>query len=327
MRDKFSEMIAAGVARFDYTNIAHPMGETDPVCRAYNNIFSIPTDTRMACLEDGRRVITGHMVGSPDWERFVCSTCWGAVCFKTAGVWSLCDFLHQYGLEGRIETLNSDLVYIIEPVAETRAMEMPTSVTTSESSIPEPISFLTTTNNIMHIKECFIGDVRDICRRMNESIFVKGTNWVPSENGIVGLVGDTVYKVNAINEAHEYRRYSMQIDPFKDNHTDGIKLTVWDRMFDGHWYATIDGSGKVTYCSKTIPGRDKTFVADNFLAQLEDNDFDWAEEFPKDLSLHMAYEITMKGPWEKSGWKVKKYPGYEIFFGVASIGQLKKRAR
>ena len=41
MRDKFSEMIAAGVARFDYTNIAHPMGETDPVCRAYNNIFSI----------------------------------------------------------------------------------------------------------------------------------------------------------------------------------------------------------------------------------------------------------------------------------------------
>ena len=193
MRDKFSEMIAAGVARFDYTNIAHPMGETDPVCRAYNNIFSIPTDTRMACLEDGRRVITGHMVGSPDWERFVCSTCWGAVCFKTAGVWSLCDFLHQYGLEGRIGNLNSDLVYIVEPVVETRAMEMPASVTTSESSIPEPISFLTTSNNIMHIKECFIGDVRDICRRMNESVFVKGTNWVPSENGIVGLVGNKVY--------------------------------------------------------------------------------------------------------------------------------------
>ena len=207
------------------------------------------------------------------------------------------------------------------------AAKLPTQVNTAESKIPQPVTVLTNSGNIMHLQECFTGTIDETVKQLNESTWVKGSNWIAADGYIAGIIGDTIYKMNVVNEAHEYHRYSMQIDPFKDNHTDGIKLIVWDCMFDRHWYATIDGSGKVTYCSETIPGRDKTFVADNFLAQLEDNDFDWTEEFAKDLSLHMAYEITMKGPWEKSGWKIKKFPGYEIFFGVTSIGQLKKRTR
>lgn len=330
MRDKFSELIKQGVAEFNYTPISKDVPEMDPICRMYNNIFAIPSDTHMNCLEDGRRVITGHMINTDKWCMFVQSCCWGAVDFRTSGTWSVCDFLFRNGLEGKMGTLNGDVVYFVTPMSEEdRKALMKNQVITTESNIPMPITVLTTTGDMMHIKECFdCNDIKETVRRMNESTRVIGNNWVPTETGIAGLVGNKVYIIgDVVNEAHEYRRYSMQIDPFKDNHTDGIKLTVFDRMFDKHWYATIDGSGKVTYCSEYVPGRDKTFVADKFLGQLEDNDFDWAEEFAKDLSLHMAYEITMKGPYEKSGWKVKKYPGYEIFFGVTSIGQLKKRTR
>ena len=87
MRDKFSELIDKGVASFNYVPLTGNVPEQDPVCRAYNNIFSIPTDTHMSCLEDGRRVITGHMIKTDDWNKFINSTCWGAVCFISTGFW------------------------------------------------------------------------------------------------------------------------------------------------------------------------------------------------------------------------------------------------
>ena len=333
MRNKFTELIEQGVASFEYTPIAPEIPEQDFVCRMYNNIFSIPSDTHMACIkceETGEdvRVITGHMIANTEkWREFGYSSNWGAVTFRPSGYWCLDDFLYKCSLECNIGTLNGDIVAFVTPRKKIEDTTMMPQVSTNESKVPMPVTVITTSGNVGHVAECFGGDMDETIKKLNESAWIKGTNWVPTSNGIVGLVGDKVYIMGDINEAREYHRYSMQIDPFKDNHTDGIKLTVWDCMWDSHWYATIDGSGKVTYCSKQIPGRDKTFVADNFLAQLEDNDFDWTEEFPKDLSLNMAYMVTMKGPWEKSGWKIKKCPGYEIFFGVTSIGQLKKRTR
>lgn len=328
MRNKFTDLIKSGVASFNYVPLAGETPEHDPVCRAYNNIFSIPTDTHMSCIDGDTRVITGHMIATENWGAFMNSCHWGAVEFKTSGFWCLADFLYLHNLEGQISNLNGDIVFLVTPrVKSEENIPAPKSVTANESQIPLPLTSITNSGNIHHVLECFGHNIDEVVKKLNESTWIKGSNWVPTESGIVGIIGDTIYKMDVVNEAHEYHRYSMQIDPFEDNRTDGIKLTVWDCMFDSHWYATIDGSGKVTYCSKQIPGRDKTFVADSFLAKLEDNDFDWAEEFPKDLSLNMAYEITMKGPWEKSGWKIKKFPGYEIFFGVTSIGQLKKRTR
>lgn len=206
MRDKFSELIKQGVAEFKYTNISKDIPEQDPVCRMYNNIFSIPSDTHMSCLEDGRRVITGHMINTNNWGKFLMSCCWGAVNFITSGTWSVYDFLYRYNLEGRMGTLNGDVVYFVTPIPEEkRKAQMNAQVVTNESNIPMPITTLTTTGDMMHIKECFdCDDVRETVRRMNESTRVKGNNWVPSENGIIGLVGGKVY---IINEAKDYHIY------------------------------------------------------------------------------------------------------------------------
>ena len=194
MRDKFSELIKQGVAEFKYTNISKNVPEQDPICRMYNNIFSIPSDTHMSCLDDGRRVITGHMVNTEKWSKFLMSCQWGSVNFITSGSWSVYDFLYRYGLEGRMGTLNGDVVYFVIPIPEEKIKaQIPNSVVTTESNIPASIVTLTTTGDMMHIKECFdCDDKRETVRRLNESTRVKGNNWVPSENGIVGLVENKV---------------------------------------------------------------------------------------------------------------------------------------
>ena len=318
MRDKFSELIKQGVAEFKYTNISKDVPEQDPICRMYNNIFSIPSDTHMSCLEDGRRVITGHMINTDNWGKFLMSCCWGAVNFITSGTWSVYDFLYRYNLEGRIGTLNGDVVYFVTPIPEEkRRVQMNAQVVTNESNIPMPITTLTTTGDMMHIKECFdCDDVRETVRRMNESTRVKGNNWVPSGNGIIGLVGGKVY---IINEAKDYHRYSIDTNYFADSRgNEFIKIRVFDCYFDKLHSALIDTStGKVT------GDYDYPKFMEKFLDELNEKikRFDWTE----DLECPMAYTITMPGPHSKDEWKLNRYPGYEIFDGITSIGQLKKR--
>lgn len=194
MRNKFTELINQGVARFGYTPISADTPNLDPICRMYNNIFSIASDTHMSMLENGCRVITGHIINTPKWEEFVLNSNWGAINFKPSGYWSLCDFLYKNNLDTRIGVLNGDTVCFVEDrVPGDENMCCPCVCHTMESNIPQQISVLTTSGNRLHVAECFTGNTEEICKRLNESVWVKGNNWVPSNNGIVGLVGDTIY--------------------------------------------------------------------------------------------------------------------------------------
>ena len=201
MRNKFTELLDAGVASFNYTPLTSDQPDTDPICRTYNNIFSIPSDTHMSITADGDRVITGHMINTDKWGSFCCSCCWGAVDFRTSGTWSVCEFLHKNGLKGEISTLNGDVVYKViprEPDEECPACSIcPNSFHTLESSLPEPITGLTMSANKMHMLECFGGSINSVVKKMNESSFVRGNKWVPFEdNKIVGLVGGTICVLN-----------------------------------------------------------------------------------------------------------------------------------
>lgn len=199
MRNKFTDLINAGVADFTYyTPLTSDMPDTDPISRMYNNIFSIPTDTHMSITDDGDRVITGHMINTMDWENFCCSCVWRGVNFKTTGFWSLCDFLYKNGLKGSKISLNGDIVYLISPTIapSDNICSLPCSCTTNESKIPHPITELTKSGNKLHIAECFGSNVNEVVTKMNESVWVKGSNWVPFENSIVGLIGEDVYKIN-----------------------------------------------------------------------------------------------------------------------------------
>ena len=325
MRDKFSELISQGVASFNYTNISKDIPEQDPICRMYNNIFSIPSDTHMSCLEDGTRVITGHMIATDKWEKFCMSCCWGAVEFRTSGVWSVFDFLFSNNLEGRVGVLNGDVVYIVTPMSkESREAVMKNTVVTTESNIPQPITVLTTTGNMMHIQECFESkNLFEIVKRLNESSYVKGNNWVPSNNGIVGLVGNTTYVIKNVNEGkdNKHQIYTMSTT----EHNGMMRLTVWDWQWDKCNVYDIADTGKVVSDNK-----DK---GEKFLDRLDQHikGFDWA----KDLKIDYGYSISCDSRLpdgklnygHEGSWYIEEYKGYEVDTHYALGGNLKKRRR
>lgn len=198
MRDKFSELIAQGVARFDYKPIAPEITEQDFVCRAYNNIFSIATDTHMHLdHETGIRYITGKLVSIKEqFESFLYAYQWRGVNFRQSGYWSACNFLQTNGLSGRYGSLNGDIVYEIAPYQETSlgAPVMPGSYTTSESKIPDNVARLTIDGNAMRIKECYNGknNLYEVCAALNESIYVLGNEWTVNGDKLMCPFGNKV---------------------------------------------------------------------------------------------------------------------------------------
>ena len=115
MRNKFSELVNNGVASFNYKPLAPEMPEADPICKAYNNIYSMALDTHMSMV-DGVRVITGHNVADlKKWNEFCFSSKWGGYDFTTSGTGSLQNYLHSAGLCTRVGSLNNDIVCFVEP--------------------------------------------------------------------------------------------------------------------------------------------------------------------------------------------------------------------
>lgn len=203
MRNKFTELIEQGVAKFNYTPIAPTMPEKDAVCRMYNNIWSIPSDTHMHFNEEtGERYITGHMIANEaKWSNFVYAHNWGAVNFKTAGYWCLCEFLQKNGLQGRYSVLNGDAIYLVTPIpvgADVHGVacpECPTTVCTTESKIPMNTAVLTHDGNVLKIRECYKGknSLYEVCEALNDSIYVKGGNWTVVGNRLMCPIGNKTY--------------------------------------------------------------------------------------------------------------------------------------
>lgn len=199
MRDKFSELIAQGVARFDYKPIAPEITEQDFVCRAYNNIFSIATDTHMHLdHETGIRYITGKIVSIKEqFDSFLSAYQWRGVNFRPSGYWSACNFLQINGLSGRYGSLNGDIVYEVAPIPTDSMLGtpvMPNTYTTSESRIPDNIARLTVDGNAMKIKECYNGknNLYEVCAALNESIYVLGNEWTVNGDKLVCPFGNKV---------------------------------------------------------------------------------------------------------------------------------------
>ena len=199
MRDKFSELIAQGVARFDYKPIAPEITEQDFVCRTYNNIFSIATDTHMHLDgETGMRYITGKLVSIKEkFESFLYATQWMGVDFRHSGYWAACQFLQMNGLSGRYGSLNGDIVYEVAPIPADPALGvpvMPGTYTTSESKIPNTVARLTVDGNAIRIKECYNGknNLYEVCAALNESVYVLGNEWTVNGDKLMCPFGNKV---------------------------------------------------------------------------------------------------------------------------------------
>lgn len=143
MRSKFSELIAQGVTRFNYTPIIQETPCTDPVCLEYNNIFGPAMDTHMSILEDGTRVITGHRVANErEWADFANSYRWNGVDFHDSGYCSLNEFFSRYGLTYTRGMLNGDVVICVTKLEIPQETEMPKA----NESLTESLNVFMVTN-------------------------------------------------------------------------------------------------------------------------------------------------------------------------------------
>lgn len=185
--DKFSQLIAQGVAKFEYTPIAQGTPNMCPICRAYNNVYSLANDTHMSILPDGRYVITGHAIADKrNFDSFLYSDRWGWFDFTDSGQYSPSAFFYNNSLRGHYDILNGDVVYILDPVPQEPEEAgvsgqgcvscCPDCVCKADSAIPESLRVLTTDGNAEHVRECF--KQKDVIKALNESKYVLGNNWV-----------------------------------------------------------------------------------------------------------------------------------------------------
>lgn len=122
--DRFSELVAHGVNLFVHTPIAPEIPIACPVCRVYNNIYSMINNTHMSPLDNGAYVITGKAVADmEEFEKFLFCNVYKCVDIRRYG--SPNEFFARNQLKGHFDTLNGDMVYILEY---------------DESTLPQPSS-------------------------------------------------------------------------------------------------------------------------------------------------------------------------------------------
>lgn len=193
MRNKFTELVAQGVAEFSHTPIASDVPQQSQLCRDYNNIWGIITDTHMSMVE-GRPVITGTFVSDErKWMNLHYQDHWGGVQFYTTGYCSLSDFLYKHGLiPNRIVLNGQPAIELIEnPIKQEKcpcADVCCGSYCTTESAFPQRIEHIM---NVQALQDCLSKPTLNECvLAMNESYQIPGTHWHIFENNIVGRIGN-----------------------------------------------------------------------------------------------------------------------------------------
>jgi len=201
--NRFSELVANGVAAFNEQPLAKQTPELCPVCREYNNTFGAATDTHMSTREDGTKIITGSLISKKDqFNRFTWSGRFAGVDFCHSKVRSFCEWMQANGFKGKFDIVNNDNVYILSPLSDEEKLnkcDCPcicmNSCCVGESLIPMSTKYLTIDGNPTNILECIKDTLDDTVKAMNESHFVIGNNWrVITINEEKHIIGDAYGK-------------------------------------------------------------------------------------------------------------------------------------
>jgi len=198
MRDKFSELIAAGVASFEEKPIGSPVPELDPMVRLYNGLWGLLTDTHMSKVEDGY-IITGRFVQLPLWNSFIYSGCWGTTNIKLgSGYYSLDDMVRKNGYCMVPDIYNGDNIIRLKPCPEPESaacpcgMECPVCCSVGESNIPHPLSDVFSREQINEFVVAWIdakGDANKIIENLQTTKTLDGSKFrISSDNKY--LVGE-----------------------------------------------------------------------------------------------------------------------------------------
>lgn len=204
MRDRFSEMIKAGVASFEEKPIGSFTPTLDPMVKTYNNLWGLLTDTHMSAVDDGY-IITGTFVKSQYWEGFKYCGYYGNTNIKLgSGYCNLECMVWTNGYEMKPDLYNGDYVIKLtkrpEPSTEDPNGALvpaedqccgtaccptcPCIYSLGESQIPHPFREFFTPEQTNAICEGWAGGIAEkIANTLNEDKELKGHSFRVSADG------------------------------------------------------------------------------------------------------------------------------------------------
>lgn len=207
MRDRFSDLIAKGVASFQEKPVGSTVPTLDPMVKAYNNLWGLLTDTHMSKVGDDY-IITGTFVKSRYWEGFKYCSYYGNTNIKLgSGYNTLEQMVSVNGYQMTPDLYNGDYVIKLTPRPEpSTAPENvdcvgcpcsncvdPCCISLGESQIPHPFKEFFTPQQSEAIAEAWEegqGDAMKVVENLNNSKCVKGIEFRLSADNQYVVVGE-----------------------------------------------------------------------------------------------------------------------------------------
>ena len=254
MRNKFSELVNAGVAPFRHEPIAPELPNNsvamDQISRLYNMYWGAATDSHMAVSQDGRRLITGRITQDPcKWEALMFSPTWGGISWCQSGYCTLGEFLHANGVQPVVTSHNGEQgIELITKEEVPAQFTAPAAVTTTESKIPQPIRVM---GDIDAIQEAFENahSTKQLIENLNDSKWIAGNKWFAYENKIACTYDTPNGAVTYIMEVNANRGNIIEDEEFaklmKEEGLEALKLVQYDKYFrlesdDKKWAALLN---------------------------------------------------------------------------------------
>lgn len=257
MRNKFSELVNAGVASFHHEPIA-PLIPNSPgltkqaayMSRLYNMYWGAATDSHMDLSQDGRLLIKGRITQDEvKWFELMYGTWWGGINWKQSGYFTLGEFLSQNGMCTVRTVHNGEVGMEVVPCEDCPCQcACPAAVTTTESKIPQPIKVL---GDVNEIKEAFENahSMKQLVENLNDSKWIAGKRWFACENNVACTFDTPRGAITYIMEVNHNNLSFIEDEEFaklmKEEGLEALKLVQFNGYFslysdDKKWAALLN---------------------------------------------------------------------------------------
>lgn len=212
MRNKFIDLVQAGVAKMDYNPIAGNTPSLDPLVVMYNRYWGLATDTHCA-LVGGRYIVTGHWLTPPAGQEktrvnkafntLVWNDLVNGVDVKPSGFWSLGELLRSVNKEAKLIQYNGDIAmeFTEAITAESYKGDAPEVCYPAGSNIAVPLRKFESVPGTFHEMYNRYENGEQLAEALNESAWMKG-KWMCSGSQLACRINETVYVTNLeLNES------------------------------------------------------------------------------------------------------------------------------
>ena len=206
MRNKFIDLVRAGVTKMEYNPLAGSTPSLDPLVVMYNRSWGLATDTHCA-LVGGRYIVTGHWLTPPAGQQktqdnnnafdvLVWRDLVNGVDVKPSGFWSLGELLDSVNMRARLIQYNGDTAMeFVDAIEDQYVGDAPVVCYPAGSNIAVPLRKFESVPGTFHEIYNRYENGAQLAEALNESTWMKG-KWMYSGSQLACRINETMYIVN-----------------------------------------------------------------------------------------------------------------------------------